>query len=332
MTWPDKLRIGQIGMAHSHAADKVPFLRRHPDVDYVGVFEPDDAIWDAFRTKPVYDGVRRLTEDEVLGDPTVEGVFVETMPIENLAWARRALLAGKHILVDKAPSPSLEVLRDVLALAEARGHHVQMGYQFRYAPAFQFVLDWATSGRLGRIFQVRASLPTSQRVYSRWYPHASQVPGGTMYELGCHMIDLVVAILGRPDRVTPVLRADYREFSQPPFPDNTIAVLEYDGALAIVDSSVPHVNAAPLRHFGVHGTRGSVVLEPMEPPRLRLCLDEPRAGYLAGWQEVSIADRPRFAGDVEDFVAVVKGERQPRYSFAHDLLAHETLLRACSAR
>lgn len=323
------LRIGQIGMAHSHAAGKVPFLSRHSEIEYVGVFEPDDAVWNAFSAHPAYAHVRRLGEAEILGDPSVQGIFIETMPIDNLAWARRAIQAGKHVFIDKAPSPSLPAFQEVLGLAEQRGLHVQVGYQFRYAPAFEFVLEWATSGRLGRIFQVRASLPTSQSVYERWYPHANLIPGGTMYELGCHMIDLVVAIMGRPEKIHSVLRNDFREFSRVPFVDNTIAVLEYATAMAIVDSSVLHVNAGILRHFSVHGTHGSVVLEPMEPPRLRLCLSEPQNGYPAGWQDISVVDRPRFEGDVADFVAVVTGKSAPRYSFAHDLLVHETLLRAC---
>jgi predicted dehydrogenase len=206
---------------------------------------------------------------------------------------------------------------------------VQLGYQFRFAPAFEFVADWARSGRLGRVFQVRASLPTSQKVHRRWYPYVSRAPGGVLFELGSHLIDLVVAILGRPTRATSVLRSDFREFAAPPFADNAVAVLEFDGALAIVDASVPHVQGAPLRHFSVHGTEGAVVLEPVEPPRLRLCLARPRDGYEQGWQDVALDDRPRFVGDVDEFVAVASGARRPRYSFAHDLLAHETLLRAC---
>lgn len=323
------LRIGQIGIAHSHAAGKVPFLRSHPEVEYVGIFEPDDATWNTFSRNAAYANVRRLDEAGVLGDPSVQGLFIETMPIDNLAWAKRALQAGKHVFIDKAPSPSIEAFREVLDLAEQKRLHVQVGYQFRYAPAFQFVLDWATSGRLGRVFLVRASLPTSQSVYERWYPHASQTPGGTMYELGCHMIDLIVTMLGRPGKVHSVLRADYHEFSRPPFLDNAVAILEYESTMAIVDSCVPTVNAGPLRHFSVHGTRGSVLLEPMEPPQLRLCLSVSQNGYQSGWQEVPVVDRPRFVGDVADFVAVVTGKSEPRYSPAHDFLVHETLLRAC---
>ena len=282
--------------------------------------------------RPPFADLTWLAEEQIFDDRTCQAVFVETLSLENLAWARRCLDAGKHVLIDKPPTPAFAAFRALLEDAESRGLHTQVAYQYRYLPAFEFALDWARSGRLGRLFRVRAYLPTQRGVYERWYPVASAMPGGVMHELGSHMVDLVVSLLGRPDRVTSVLRADNVDFGRPPFVDNAIALLEYPGVLAEIDSMVELVDATPLRHFGIHGTRGSVIVEPLEPdPTVRLCLDEARDGYAKGWQEIPIPGRTRDEGDVEEFVAVVCDGRPPRFPKRHELLVEETLLRACGA-
>lgn len=322
-------RIAQIGMSHAHAAGKVTAMQRRPDVDFVGVFEQDDEVWEATSKSRPYEGVKRLSQQDVLADPAVDGVFVETNPLENLSWAKRVVAEGKHVLIDKPPAPSIEDFREVFSVAERKGLHVQLGYQFRFAPGFEALLDWVNSGRLGHIFSVRAHIQTNQSVYARWYPYVSRFPRGVLFEHCCHMFDLVVAILGKPTNILPVFHADYVEFERRPFVDNTVTVLEFDQALAIVEATVPNVDATRLRHFSVHGTKGAIVLEPMEPPRLRACATEASPGVEKGWQEVEVVDTPRYGGDIDEFVSVARGERKPRYSMAHDLLVHETLLQAC---
>ena len=61
----------------------------------------------------------------MLEDRTIEVVFIETRPHDNLRWAREALVHDKHVHIDKAPAPSLNDLRGVLSLAAERGRHVR---------------------------------------------------------------------------------------------------------------------------------------------------------------------------------------------------------------
>ena len=87
----------------------------------------------------------------------------------------------------------------------------------------------------------------------------------------------------------------------------------------------------PMQHrrFQVIGERGSVLIEPIEPPGVRLFLSEPHEDFPAGWSEPAIPMRPRYDGDIEDLAAWIRGDRVPAYSAAHDLAVHETLLRIC---
>ena len=326
------MRIGQIGIGHAHAAGWTKALANNPEVELVGIFEPDPKVLAARSMDPAFEGVNWLKEQELLRDESVTAIFVETRPADNLYWARQALEAGKHVSIDKPPSPSLSELRQILDLAQGRNLHVNMGYMFRSNPAFQFLFEAIESEMLGDIFRIEADIPTSFQGsrYTKNAPAIEKYPGGIFYELGSHFVDLAVIVLGAPLKVTSILRKDYRSDNQSPFIDNTVAIFEYANALAVIQTWAMEVDAFPHRRFEVYGTRGSIRVEPVErPPKLQLCLAKPHGEYVAGWQTITVGDRPRYVGDVAEFVGVVSGQRKPRFGPDHDLEAHRALLQAC---
>ena len=105
-------------------------------------------------------------------------------------------------------------------------------------------------------------------------------------------------------------------------------MFEYPEALATLESTALEVSSGESRRFEVYGTRGSAVLEPLEPPVLRLCLDQDRDGYVAGWQTVSVENRPRYVESLRAFVADIRGEKTPERSLEHEFTVQETVLRA----
>ena len=144
------------------------------------------------------------------------------------------------------------------------------------------------------------------------------------------MLDQIVWILGRPRRVTAVLRND--SGCVPAFMDNTLGVFEFRAAIAFVD--IAAMETRPMaRRFEVYGTQGSAILrEPFEPAqRIRLCLEEPGHGYPAGEQLVPVQPQSRqemYDLELDAFLAAITGKQAPDRSLAHELLVQETLLRA----
>jgi len=81
----------------------------------------------------------------------------------------------------------------------------------------------------------------------------------------------------------------------------------------------------------VIGTDGSVLVEPMEPaPTLRLHLRNAQGPYRKGRQEVKMPPQTRFVKDMEDLARSIQTGTPLRYSYDHELLLQETLLRASS--
>ena len=327
------IRMAQYGTGHGHAIGKLVSMLNNPNVELVGLFEPDTAQRaHVAATQPALADVHWFeSADEMLTDPTIVAVASEGFNHESLAFTEQIIAAGKHAWYDKPAGDNWPHWQRVVQMAQERQLLIQMGFMFRYHSGFNQIAEWAHSGLLGDLFSVRAHMSTwltkeQQQVISR---HR----GGIFYDLAAHMLDQVVWLLGRPQRVTGFMHN--HTGLVPTFSDNTLGVLEYENALAFVD--IAAMETRPMaRRFEVYGTRGSaILLEPFEPASaIRLCLDADTAaasGYQPGEQIVPVEAQSRqllYDLELEDFVAVLRGENAPARSFEHDLVVQETLLRA----
>ncbi len=321
-----RIRMAQYGTKHGHAAGVLQVMLNNPDVEFMGVYEPDpqrrkelEHANGPFRHVRWYD-----RKEDMLGDSSIVAIASEGRNDESLAQTEEIIRAGKHVWYDKPAGDDWDHFQRIVALAREKGLIVQMGYMFRHHDGFQRIAHWVKSGLLGEIFGVRAHMSTWISEQARKV--ISVHKGGIFFDLAGHMIDQIVWLLGRPVKVTSFLRHD--DTVVPGFEDNTLAVLEYPRAMAVVD--IAAMETRPMaRRFEVYGSLGSAIMEPFEPVRgIRLCLERPRDGFLKGEQFVLVEDRPRYVLSLVSFLAAVRGEQPPERSLDHELLVQETLLRA----
>ena len=331
----DPLRIAQIGIAHTHAT-KVVDATAHPvlerlNAQLVGIHEPDPAMFAERGGREVWQDVNWVEDpQEIFDDDTISVVFIETWPWDCIDWGRRALQAGKHIHLDKPPGTSVAQLRELYDIAESAGLCIQMGYQWRYNPGLELIQRWVREGLLGRINFARFRAGSTPEYYHR--NHVYRYEGGIMIEENCHLFDQVAWMFGKADRVHSYLKSSARGFEDmPEGTDLGLIVFEYDetGAMAVIEGTSLETEPGPHRRVEIHGLKGSAILEAIEPPHIQLCLAEATPPYTAGWQHIEVEDRPRYIGDLEELICVARGERQPLFSPAHDLVVQEMLIDAC---
>ena len=323
---PPRVKVGQIGTAHAHAGGKMDTLRRLRDeFEVVGVVEPDPERRKAAQQSPVYRGLKWLTEEELFGTSGLKVVAVETAVKDLLPTAARCIAAGMHIHLDKPAGQSLAEFRRVLDAASASRLTVQMGYMFRHNPAFRFCFQAVREGWLGRIFFVHGVMSKQQTAEARRPLLA--YPGGIMFELGCHLIDALATVLGRPDAVTPHGRHVRPELDG--LLDDHLAVFDYPQATATIQACAVEVEGEKRRQFTVCGTEGTIDIRPLEPPKLLLALSEPKGTHRKGYQEVTLPAMPgRYDDHLVELARIVRGEKQSEYPPEHDLLVQELVLRA----
>ncbi|KAK4687183.1 hypothetical protein P7C73_g2950, partial [Tremellales sp. Uapishka_1] len=145
------------------------------------------------------------TFEEVVEDKEVELVIVSTPNNTHFDFAKRAIEAGKHVMIEKPVCPTAAEVAELNELAIK--HHVILGaYQNRrWDSDFMAVQQLIASGRLGKLNEFQSSfdrhrpLPPSYKT-STW----KETPGmhnEGIYNLGSHLIDQALVLFGLPDRV-----------------------------------------------------------------------------------------------------------------------------------
>ena len=308
-----RLRIGQIGTEHAHAAGKMAAMRALKDLwEVVGVAAVEG-----------YEGVPLVSEEQLLSLPELKAVAVETRMEDSCATALRCIHAGKHVHLDKPGALQHEEFKAMRLEAEKRGLTVQMGYMLRYNPAFVLLFQAVREGWLGEITEIDASMGKLGDSKQRGIIGA--LPGGGLFELGCHVIDTVTTLLGKPLAVSA--------FSTPTqsdgVKDNQMAVLQYAKATAVIRCNHADPFGGPRRRFNVTGTEGTFEIVPMESGKVNLSLTKAQGPFKKGAQSFQLeVPEDRYVGEFTDLAKVVRGEKKLAWDAAHDINVHETVLRA----
>jgi predicted dehydrogenase len=319
-----RIKVGQIGVGHAHAA-KLAVYRRSPDYEVVGVVEPDEALRKRAADAPAYKGLPWMTREQLLNVPGLRAVLVETRVRDLLDNAEACVAAGMNVNIDKPAGESLPQFRRILESATKQKLLVQMGYMYRYNPGVVLLREFLKQGWLGEPFEVHAVMSKVVDLPSR--REAAAYPGGIMFELGCHVIDLVVGVLGKPTAVAA--HAQHVAAVDDKMPDNMLAVLTYPKAIATVKSSAVEVEGFDRRHLVVCGTEGTFHIQPLDNPSVRLALSAARGEYRKGYQDVKFPKYERYVADAADMARVIRGEKTSDFSAEHDMAVQETILKSC---
>jgi len=292
------------------------------DWNVVGLVEPDANRASAISGQD-YASVPLVTEEALLGMREVRAVAVETRIEDACATAVRVLRAGKHVHLDKPGALHHAEFATMRREAERRRLTVQMGYMLRYNPAFELLFRAVREGWLGEVMEIDAIMGKLAPAGTR--AEIKALPGGGMFELGGHVIDAIVTLLGKPRLVT----AHSTPTRDDGVADNQVAVLEYPKATATVRVNFADPFGGPRRRFSVSGTQGTFEIWPMESGNVTLSLTLAREKYSKGKQTFKVpSNGGRYDEEFRDLARIVRGEKVLAWNADHDIAVHETALRA----
>jgi predicted dehydrogenase len=320
------IRIGQIGVGHAHAG-KLSVYRASPDYEVVGIVEPDAELRKRAETQAPYRELPWMTQEQLLDTPGLQAVLVETRVRDLLNAGEACIAAGKHIHLDKPAGESLPQFERILREAKKQKLLVQMGYMYRYNPAVMLLREFLREGWLGEVFEIHTVMskvvdPAGRRALAEYR-------GGMMFELGCHILDLVIGVLGKPQAV-----AAFNQHSSPlddGLLDNMLAVLTYPRATATVKSTALEVEGFARRHLVVCGSEGTFHIQPLDNPSARVALSRPRGDHKRGYQDITFPRYMRYVDDAADMARIIRGDKETDFPYEHDLAVQATLLQACGS-
>jgi len=247
------MRIGVVGGAGKIGKLRVETIQECPDTTLAAVLDlSEDAARSVAGGAPVFDDLERFLETDM------DAVVVSTPPHTHEDPCIGALKRGMHVLVEKPMASSAETCRRMLSVARDANRVIATGFNMRYYPAFAYVKDAITSGKIGEINHVRAFGGHDGLAHFThdWEYRVPESGGGAMWDIGIHMTDMVRHMLGEVTSVYGV--ASERVWNLPGSEDDAIAVFKNPEGVA----AVYHATWGEWRGYDfaieVHGTHGMV--------------------------------------------------------------------------
>src|SRR5690606_33247697 len=192
--------------------------------------------------------------DELLDDKDIELVVVNTPNQTHYDYAKKALLKGKHVLIEKPCAASSEEVKELFNLGKTQNRHVMVFQNRRWDSDFKLVKRVIESGALGEIIEFHVRFERYRREKSpKLFKEIKQSASGLTYDLGPHLLDQVISLFGKPKdsiKITSI----HRENSD--VDDYFTYVLTYEHGLTVFAHASLLV-AQPLPAYVIHGTKGS---------------------------------------------------------------------------
>jgi scyllo-inositol 2-dehydrogenase (NADP+) len=254
------IRVGVIGYGLGGKCFHAPFV------------EPAGMRLVAVATSRAAEVAERHASAEAIADPAaliaredIDLVAISTPTDTHAPLARAALMAGKHVVVDKPFTATPEEADDLIALAAARGRVLTVLQNRRWDADFLTLQALVAAGELGDLRHVQIR-------FDRWRPEAkigwrNEIrPGsGLLMDLGAHLVDQAIRLSGKPDWVFADTTAQGRGARA----DDGFAMILAAGDTRIHLGSTPFALATAPR-LVVHGTRGSFVKDGLDVQEAQL--------------------------------------------------------------
>jgi len=330
----ERIRIAQIGMnANSHAVDIFERLKKHTDLfEIVGYVLPENERERLPHRLSCFDGYPEISLEQVLNDPTIPVVTVETDEVYLTKYAQMAADAGKHIHMEKPGGTDQAAFEKLIETVKKKNTVFHTGYMYRYNPYVQELMAQIRNGELGEIISVEAQMNCLHPAQVRQW--LQDFPGGMMFFLGCHLIDLIFQIQGKPNRVIPFQKAS--GIDGVTAKDFTMAVFEYDHGVSFAKTTAVEIGGFARRQLVVNGTKGTVELKPLEwylpdysAQQTGRVTHTEQSWYQYDEQQWSVPV-DRYDAMMEAFAAMVRGEKQNPYTPDYELELYRLVMQACS--
>ena len=226
-----------------------PLLKVHPGFSLSTIVQRKSSIAPALFPKAKI--VQQV--DEVIQDPSIELVVVNTPNETHYEFSRKALEAGKHIIVEKPFTVTAKEADDLIALAKSKKKVLTVFQSRRWDGDFLTVKKVIEGKLVGKLVEFEAHYDRFRNYIEPNTWKEERASGtGILYNLGSHMLDQILVLFGMPVEVDARVGVQRPSGQVDDFYDIR---LQYNGFHAIIKSSYLVREQGP--RYILHGTEGS---------------------------------------------------------------------------
>lgn len=208
------LRIGILSPSEIAARRFIPALMNTPSAEFAGIacasVEEREGQSDEAHVKASLEKTQGIADTyevpcfasfaELLGQDSIDAVYVPLPPALHFQWATRALEAGKHVMLEKPFTPNPQLTQELIQQARQAGLAAHENYAFIYHDRVKQIQTLLADNALGELRAVRAAFGFPYRGESDFRYHAN-MGGGALLDCGGYPIRMASLLLGETAQV-----------------------------------------------------------------------------------------------------------------------------------
>lgn len=329
-----KIKVAQIGTSnYSHGNLIWESLKRQPHLFEIAGYAMPENEEEKFPNKmPAFEGYRKMTVEEILQDPTITAVLVETEELFLTKYAILAAKSGKHVHMEKPGGQNPAEFEELIAIARETKKVLHVGYMYRYNPYVAELIKQAKNGELGEIISVEAQMNRIAPQTDEARQWLSCFKGGITFFLNCHLIDLIFQICGKPEDIIPfncvsgIRGTDSEDFG--------MIVFKYKNGVSFAKTNAAEIGGYLRRQLVVAGTKKTVEIKPLEVNAGGYNIYSVKTEHFnpnqPGQPLTTKSDVfDRYGVVTEAFASYVRGEKENPYTLDYELELYKLILKAC---
>lgn len=262
------IRVGLVGYGLSGRWLQAPFFAVHP------AFQLKKIVTSQEIDKQLYPNTLRSSDlDDLLNDAEIDLISICSPSDTHAEYAKKALLAGKHVLVEKPMTATYEQSIELIKLSKQVNKTLMIYQNRRFDGDFMTVKRVIESGMIGELISYEAKWDRYNPILNPKPWKEKVTPGnGIIYDLGAHLIDQAIYLFGVPPKYVGEVFTE-RENSN--IDDAFYLNMNYGKFRVKLSASLMAKEFEP--RYVIHGTLGTFTKYGFDTQE-----DQLRAGYLPG--------------------------------------------------
>lgn len=194
--------------------------------------------------------------DELLSDSEIELVIVNTPNDTHFDFAKRALLSGKHVLIEKPFSPTVAEAQELFEIGKQTDRCVLPFHNRRFDSDFKSLKYILDKNLVGKPIELHLRFDRFKpEIGPKIFKETPRPASGVLYDLGSHLLDQVISLFGNPKSATKILSQNRPNTK---VDDYASLILNYqDGLNVFITTSLLVAN--PQKSFVLHGANGTFI-------------------------------------------------------------------------
>jgi predicted dehydrogenase len=241
-----------IGFGFSGETFFAPFIEANPGFDLKKIYTTDPKRVE--KAKSIYPDTEIVNDtDNIMNDESIDLVLIGSPNTSHVTLAKQALLAGKHVVVEKPFTVTVAEADELIALAKKQNRVLTVHHNRRFDSGHNTVKKVIADGKLGRLVEYEVHYDRFRRELRPDAWREKPLPGsGILYDLGAHLIDGALELFGMPESVTCMMLTQRPGLE---VEDNFEIILNYPGLkVTLKGGMLVKVPGPTYVLYGDHGT------------------------------------------------------------------------------